>query len=125
MNYLLDTHVFIWMLSEPDRIKSRARKVIEDPAYAVFVSSVTGVEIEIKRVLGKMNAPDGLEEEIVKRGFQELPFTYKHSAWLSKLPDDHQDPFDRMLISQALSERMTLVTHDKKIFRYAVRTLKA
>jgi len=125
LNYLLDTHIFLWMLADPNRIKPSARKIIENPAQAVFVSAVSGVEIESKRKLGKISAPDQLESEIEKRGLQELPFHYKHSPWLSKLPDIHQDPFDRMLIAQALSERMTLITHDRKILSYDIRTLQA
>jgi PIN domain nuclease of toxin-antitoxin system len=113
------------MLGDPDRINSTARKVIENPANAVFVSSVSGVEIEIKRTLGKIKAPDHLEQQIEIRGLQELPFRFIHSQWLSKLPDIHHDPFDRMLISQALSERMTLITRDRKIMQYSVRTIQA
>ena len=72
MSYLLDTHVFLWALSDPDRIRSKIRALILNPLYPVFISAITAVEISIKQALGKLQAPDNLEQEIEKRGFQTL-----------------------------------------------------
>jgi PIN domain nuclease of toxin-antitoxin system len=118
MNYLLDTHVFLWMLSAPDKLSEAAVKVIEDPRHMVFVSAVSAVEISIKSALGKLDAPSGLEGEIGSRGLQELPLTYRHGERLADLPGHHQDPFDRMLIAQALTEKLILITRDEKMRLY-------
>lgn len=118
MNYLLDTHVFLWVLSKPDRLNTKAVKAIRDPNHTVFVSAVSAVEISIKASLGKLKVPANLRSEIVSRGMQELPLQYEHGEMLSQLPMHHGDPFDRMLIAQALEEGLILVTHDQKIKRY-------
>lgn len=118
MNYLLDTHVFLWMLSAPEKLSEGAVKVIEDPRHMVFVSAVSAVEIAIKTALGKLDAPSGLEEEIGSRGLQELPLTYRQGERLAGLPGHHQDPFDRMLIAQALTEKLIMITRDEKMRLY-------
>jgi len=123
MNYLLDTHVFLWTLADPRRLSARAAAAIRDPRHAVFVSAVSGVEISIKRRLGKLDAPDELEPEITARGLQELPLRFRHTQRLLRLPPHHQDPFDRMLLAQALEEGLTLITHDTKLQRYQVPLL--
>ena len=123
MNYLLDTHVFLWMLCDPGRLSRKAVGVIRDPRHAVFVSAVTGVEIAIMRRLGKLDAPDDLEQEIVERGMQELPLRYRHAVRMQQLPLHHQDPFDHILLAQALEEGLTLITHDTKLQAYAVSLL--
>ena len=123
MNYLLDTHVFLWALSAPERLNAKARKAIADPNHAVFVSAVTSVEIVIKQALGKLTVPAGLEAEIEARGFVSLPLLYRHGERMADLPGHHKDPFDRMLLAQALDESLILVTHDCKMERYAVKLL--
>lgn len=119
MNYLLDTHVFLWMLSDPGRLSPRSQAAIQNPDHSVFVSAVTAVEIAIKRSLGKLIAPDQLFEEIPRRGLLELPLRYAHGERMQSLPPHHQDPFDRMLIAQAMHEQLTLITHDRKFEPYA------
>ena len=123
MNCLLDTHVFLWALAAPERLSNKAAAAIRNPDHAVFVSAVTSVEISIKRALGKLEAPDGLESEIAPRGFQHLPLTYAHGERLGKLPPHHHDPFDRMLIAQALEESLTLITADAKLRAYEAKLL--
>lgn len=119
MNYLLDTHVFLWVLSNPDRLNAKAVKAVQDPNHRVFVSAVSAVEISIKSSIGKLKVPDNLRSEIRSRGLLELPLQYQHGERLSQLPMHHGDPFDRMLIAQAMVEGLTLVTHDQKIKRYS------
>ena len=121
MNYLLDTHVFLWALGNPKALSREARQLIQDPKYSVFVSAVSSVEISIKQALGKLEAPPGLEKEIEQRGFQELPLTYAHGSRMVELPSYHQDPFDRMLLAQALHEGLVLITRDKKLKQYPVK----
>ena len=123
MNYLLDTHIFLWMLADPARINEKARKIIQNPNRSVYVSAVTAVEIAIKKKLGKLDAPDGLVSEIRCRGLLELPLRYKHGEAMQNLPDHDSDPFDRMLIAQAQCEGFTIITHDGKFENYPVAVL--
>jgi PIN domain nuclease of toxin-antitoxin system len=100
-----------------------AREVITNPERVVFVSSVTAVEITIKASLGKMEAPDSLREEIHSRGLRELPPRYHHGETMRTPPAHHADPFDRMLIAQAMNEGLTIITHDEKFRSYDLRVL--
>lgn len=111
------------MLSEPNRLSADAQKAIRHPHRSVFVSGVTSVEIAIKKGLGKLEAPPNLEDEIESRGLQHLPLHYRHGALLETLPLHHQDPFDRMLLAQAITEQLILISHDKKMDPYEVRVL--
>ena len=123
MNLLLDTHVFLWMLAAPDRIQGTVARHIQNPHHTVYISAITAVEIEIKRSLGKLKAPSRLSGQLENRGLLELPFRFAHGEALARLPDHHQDPFDRMLIAQALEEELTVVTHDRKFEPYPVPIL--
>ena len=122
---LLDTHAFLWSLTEPQRLSQRTRAVIEDPRSEVFVSSISGWEIALKRALGKLQAPDNLEASIKKQGFTPLPLTFHHAEQAGALPPHHGDPFDRMLVAQAQIEGLIVVTRDRHISRYDVRTMPA
>ncbi len=123
MNFLLDTHVFLWTLGDTKRLRPEAAAAIRDVNHAIFVSAVTSVKIAIKSVLGKLEAPEDLEEEIGLRGFSHLPLHYRHGETLRSLPMHHQDPFDRMLIAQAMKEGLTIITHDQKFEAYPVNIL--
>jgi PIN domain nuclease of toxin-antitoxin system len=123
MNYLLDTHVLLWVLQSPEMLTAEARATIVDPRQSVFVSAVSAVEIAIKRALGKLDAPDTLLEEVERRGFSHCPLHYRHGERLSRLPPHHHDPFDRLLLAQAIEEGLTLVTHDRKFEPYGIHVL--
>jgi PIN domain nuclease of toxin-antitoxin system len=123
MNYLLDTHVFLWMLADPARLNEKATKIIQNPNKSVYVSAVAAVEIAIKKKLGKLDAPDDLSAEIRFRGLLEIPLRYTHGKAMQHLPDHHSDPFDRMLIAQAQCEGVTIITHDGKFETYPVAVL--
>ena len=123
MNYLLDTHVFLWMLSAPGRLNAKAQAVIQNPDRAVYVSAVTAVEIAIKTAIGKLESPERLWSEIHARGLRELPLRYVHGERMRSLPFHHSDPFDRMLIAQAEEENLTIITHDKKFGAYQAKVL--
>jgi PIN domain nuclease of toxin-antitoxin system len=125
MSLLLDTHVLLWFLGAPDRLRKVALKRIEDPNEIVFVSSVSAWEIEIKRSLGKVRAPLDLVEQLRDKRFLELPLHLRHVEAMQRLPALHRDPFDRALVAQALADRLCLVTADEKIRAYAVQTLRA
>ena len=123
MRYLLDTHTFIWALSAPAKMSAKARKVIEDPESEVFVSSVSFWEIAIK-VRSRRLAPVGNQasttvEAAESLGFFPIALTPAEAATSGNLIEDtHFDPFDRMLIWQAISRKMTLVSGDKEFKRF-------
>ena len=123
MKLLLDTHVLLWWLADDTRLRAEAKNAIAEPENIVFVSAVTTWEIAIKTGLGKLILPEGLEEQISKNAFTPLPITIAHTLAIAQLPPIHQDPFDRMLVSQALLEEMTLITHDQRIMKYDVEIL--
>ena len=123
MKLLLDTHIFLWCISEPDRLAADQRRQIESLANTVYVSAISVAEIAIKASLGKLTVAFDPNEEIRAAGFEPLHFTGRDAARLQTLPFHHRDPFDRMLIAQALIEGLTLVTDDEIIPRYAVPIL--
>lgn len=124
MSLLLDTHVLLWWLKDPALLSDGARNAIEDGENLVYVSAAVAWEIAIKRALGKLQAGN-LEEAITENQFLTLPVTVAHALAVEKLPDHHRDPFDRMLVAQAMSERLTLVSRDAVIQRYPVSYLAA
>lgn len=125
MNLLLDTHTLIWVLANEPTLSSAARKAIEDPDSRVFVSAVTAWEIAIKRSLGKLRAPENYLDALKRYRFTSLDISTEHALAVEHLPHHHHDPFDRLLIAQAMYERLTLVTRDRRFDQYDVRLLKA
>ncbi len=125
MNLLLDTHVVLWALVQPDLLRDDVRVLITDPAHAVHVSAATVWEIEIKRAVGKLSAPDGFAAECADRGFDGLPIDLVHAARAGRLPPHHSDPFDRMLIAQAIEDDLVLVSDDRAFDAYDVRAIAA
>lgn len=125
MKYLLDTHVFLWWLQNPHLLSDRARVAIANPQNFVFVSSVSFVEIAIKETIGKLKAEGDPAAELANCRFYELPLTIAHAAALRALPPIHKDPFDRMLIAQALTERMTVISRDAALETYPLPVLAA
>jgi PIN domain nuclease of toxin-antitoxin system len=125
MRLLLDTHVLLWWLANNPRLSAYARAVMADSDNQVFVSAVSAWEIEIKRAIGKLEAPEDLLGAIAANDFERLDIKVEHSLWLRELPLHHNDPFDRMLIAQALYEDLTLLSGDKKIALYEVLRIDA
>lgn len=122
MNLLLDTHAFLWWMREED-MSAAASSAIADPDTLAMVSAATVWEIAIKRALGKLDAPEPLEDELEAHGFRPLPISVAHAERAGGLPLHHKDPFDRMLVAQAQIEDLVLVTRDPAIGAYEVRTL--
>ena len=122
---LLDTHVVLWALSAPTALKPTIRRLLEDPRTTVTVSAASVWEVEIKRALGKLEAPSGFSSTCVDRGFDPLAITFDHADLAGGLPQHHADPFDRMLIAQAISEDLELVSQDRIFELYEVRLLAA
>ena len=125
MSLLLDTHVLLWCLAFPDRLRRETRKKIETPETVVFVSAASAWEIEMKRALGKLKAPLDLDEQLEEKRFTELPVRVRHVRALRDLPALHRDPFDRMLVAQAIADNLVIVTSDDQVRAYPVKTIEA
>ncbi len=127
MRLLLDTHTYIWLDNAPSRLSQRVRRALEEFDNSLFLSMVSVWEIQIKMQLGKLAIQSSLANLIQRQ--QEvnevdlLPITIPHVLALSELPAHHGDPFDRLLISQARVENVTLVTKDDNIPKYPVDVL--
>ena len=122
---LLDTHVLLWWLSDDPQLGQTTRQVIADPRNDVYISAASTWEISIKRSLGKLSAPEDMDSIIDNEGFDKLPISLFHGDQAGILPGHHKDPFDRMLVAQAQSEGLVVVTNDEKITRYGIRVMDA
>ena len=119
MRFLLDTHIFLWAVMGDSALKAPVRRMLEK-ADEVYVSAASIWEIAIKARLGKIEADaDVLVNEIQEAGFRDLPVRLQHAAGVAKLPLYHADPFDRLLIAQAIDEPLKLLTVDKSLARYS------
>lgn len=126
MKVLLDTHAFIWWDSEPERLSEQVLSLLSQPETVRFVSVVSLWEMQIKNQLGKLNLNKSLEEIYLSQsqnGISFLSMSTAHIFNLSVLPNHHKDPFDRMLISQALCEGLTVISKDGKFKLYDVLLL--
>jgi len=124
-SFLLDTHVLLWWLTDHPRLSASARKSIADGRNEIFVSAASSWEISIKRRLGKLRAPVDLESRLVAEGFRLLPISFRHAELAGALPLLHSDSFDRMLVAQAETENLVLITSDQQIMRYDLRIIGA
>lgn len=120
MNLLLDTHALLWWLCDEPLLKPNARDSIRASSSTVYVSAASAWEIGIKKALGKLDAPDDLAQAIAANNFLPLAISVGHGLSAGSLPRHHNDPFDRMLIAQAWSEDLTIVTHDTRFRPYGI-----
>ncbi len=125
MRLLLDTNVLIWTLLTPDRLLATLREAIEDGANEIFVSIASPWEIAIKRSRANLNPPNDLDVQLTEKRFSLLPISLQHIRAIESLPHHHGDPFDRMLVAQAQTDGLTIVTSDRKIARYQVAVMRA
>lgn len=122
MRLLLDTHIALWAITDSPRLATHARKLITDPANSIHVSTASVWEIAIKHMLGKGDMPvSGTQASAYFReaGYIELAIVDAHIAMLESLPPYHADPFDRLLVAQALAEPLRLLTHDALVSQYS------
>lgn len=120
-SYLVDTQIFIWILSDYKKLSKKALEIIENADNTLFLSSISYWEIAIKTSLGKLDIPillENLEQEAKSRNIITLNVTNKHFLQVAKLPFHHNDPFDRVIISQAILENTPLISSDGKFKLY-------
>jgi PIN domain nuclease of toxin-antitoxin system len=120
---LVDTRALLWWLDDAPDLSEPARAAISDPANAPLVSTASLWEIAIKRALGKLTAPPELPGEIVDAGFGWLPVDVEHAWAAGGLPPHHRDPFDRLIVAQALEEQIPVITRDPRFAAYGVRVI--
>ena len=121
MKIIIDTHIYLWALAKPNKIATEKRRELESLANTIFVSSITIAELTIKASLGKLTIdfdPLALTEEM---GFVPLDFSAADAVLLKTLPFHHRDPFDRMLIAQAIAQKFSIMSDDRKFERYDCR----
>lgn len=120
MRLILDTHAALWWLSGDSRFGAAAEREITDTSNQVLLSAAVVWEVAIKRSLGKLAAPDDLAGTLLAGGARPLPIGLEHAAAVEALPRHHRDPFDRLLLAQAIVERATLVSSDEAFRSYDV-----
>jgi PIN domain nuclease of toxin-antitoxin system len=127
MPLLLDTHAFLWWLASDPALTAAAREAIAEPATRVFVSAASAWEITTKYRIGKLSAAGqvaaDVAAEVAAEGFVELPVTVRHAQRAGAIPGPHKDPFDRMLIAQALDENLTLISNETLFDGFGVTRL--
>ena len=127
MKLLLDTHAFLWLVSGDARLSATARKHFLNNDNELFLSSVSGFEIAIKHELGKLALSEPpatfIERRMQNNALQELPMRMVHTYGLAELPRHHRDPFDRLLIVQAIGEDLPILTADAAFAAYPVKTI--
>ncbi len=122
MNFLLDTHTFLWFLSDDKQLSPKAKKTIEHSGYTKYVSIVSLWEIAIKMNKGKLELAmpfSDLLQQMDSNGFEILPVSFQHTLALCDLEHHHGDPFDRMIIAQSLTQQYILISKDKSFKKYA------
>ncbi len=126
MKILLDTCTFLWILTDSSELSPAARELFLDTGHEVFLSAASAWEMSVKFTLGRLQFPEPPERFIpaqrVRHGIDSLPLTEAAALYAHKLPTHHQDPFDRMLICQAVEHEMLILTPDPLIAQYPVRT---
>jgi PIN domain nuclease of toxin-antitoxin system len=124
---LLDTHAFLWWITDDPRISSRARDVVQDAENELYLSAASGWEIAIKTQLGRLQLPGEpdvyLTRQMSVNAIRPLAITMRHSLFVYGLPDIHKDPFDRMIVAQSILEEMHLLTKDGNILKYGIQVI--
>lgn len=125
MRLLLDTHVCVWSAIRPTNLSSSAAEALRDPHNEIFVSAVSAYEIEYKRARDALLQllPTEIDDAVRLQGLAWLPITSQHCTIAARLPQHHRDPWDRILVAQAMQEGLQLVTVDHKLANYGVPIL--
>lgn len=124
MRLLLDTHLVLWWMNgEASRVSKKALAALGSDGVEPIVSAVTVWEVAIKRGLGKLEAPDDLLPQLERAGVELLPISPRHADLVATLPAHHRDPFDRLLVAQALLEGLALASEDEAMRRYEIEVV--
>ena len=121
MNILLDTHSFLWWQEQSKKLKPHVQYLIANPENTVYISTASIWELAIKASLGKIKIPKDVKSAISTNHFLILPVSIDHALAVQHLPKHHTDPFDRMLVAQAIVENLTIVSRDEELKRYDVQ----
>jgi len=127
MKYLLDTHIILWAAVDVKKLSRKAKSILESPDNILYFSPVSLWEVSIKHAKHPDQMPitsERVKELAIKMGFIELPVRSRHGVDIANLPDIHNDPFDRMLITQARSDGINLISHDDKVVAYGAGVVK-
>ncbi len=124
MNLLLDTHIVLWWLDDNPALPSAVKHRIAHGENLVFLSAAVVWEIRIKEALGKLDIPSDFSLVLDRQPFEKLAIKVEHAHAVKDLPPHHRDPFDRMLIAQAVTEGLTIATHDPVFEKYSVPLLR-
>jgi PIN domain nuclease of toxin-antitoxin system len=122
---LVDTHVLLWSLQQPERLSRTILDIFRDADTQIVVSVAVLWEVAIKTAVGKLQAPPNLPDHVLSLGHEVLTVDARHAWRVQTLPMHHHDPFDRLLIAQAQVENLALMTHDRLLERYDVRIIRA
>ena len=123
MNIIIDTHIFLWSLLTPFKLSDTKRSALEDLSNTIYLSSVSIAELMIKASVGKLQVDFNPVEMAQESGFELLGFSAEAALLLKDMPFHHKDPFDRMLVAQALADNYSLMTDDPKIAQYDCQLL--
>ena len=127
MRVLLDTHAFLWWINDDVRLSEGAREIFSDGDNELLFSVASGWEMAIKVGMGKLTVSGSLgpyiSKHLAENAVEVLPINLSHAVGVTELPDHHRDPFDRLLVSQALVEKLPILSTDPQISRYPIETL--
>ncbi|MGC1954958.1 MAG: type II toxin-antitoxin system VapC family toxin [Gammaproteobacteria bacterium] len=127
MNFLLDTHAFLWWVNDAPELSTNANAYLAEPRNEVFFSLASVWEMAIKLSIGKLKLAEPLEnfviEQLQRNGFRQLGISFQHVIGVASLPFHHRDPFDRLIIAQALAERLPVLTADRTFDAYGIQRL--
>jgi PIN domain nuclease of toxin-antitoxin system len=115
---IVDTHAALWLLAEDERLSAKADRMLTDSANEVLLSAAVVWEVAIKRSLGKLDVPEGFSRTLLDAGAVPLPISVDHAEAVGSLPWHHRDPFDRLLVAQAVHEGAVLVSNDDRLRAY-------
>ena len=123
MRLLLDTHILLWWLSQSKKLSVQSKKLTENSRNTIFVSAISIWEISLKQSQRKLRIPSSYIKTIKNEGLLALPITFDHALKVKNLPFHHKDPFDRLLIAQAMEEKLILISDDKYIKKYKIKMI--
>lgn len=127
MNTLLDTHTFLWWITDDENLSDKSREIIAEGENKVYISAISGLEIAIKAQLGRLELPpnptDFIQEQVAINAFINLPLQLRHALQVYALPRHHRDPFDRVLVAQAQVETIPILSADPILGQYSVETI--